>query len=72
LRCSSPIFPRTRGPFFVCRLSRLEAHIIEPAGFPTTDRAFRRAGMDYLDQVDIVRHPSWEAFEAGAAAPPRG
>ena len=33
-----------------------EAHIIEPAGFPVTDRAFRRAGMDYLDQVTIVRH----------------
>ena len=41
----------------------VEAHIIEPAGFPTTDRAFRRAGMDYLDRVDIVRHQSWEAFE---------
>ena len=42
----------------------VEAHIIEPAGFPTSDRAFRRAGMDYLDQVTIVRHASWEAFEA--------
>src|SRR5262249_9278312 len=42
----------------------LEAHIIEPAGFATSDRAFRRAGMDYLDQVELVRHPSWEAFEA--------
>jgi tRNA (cytidine/uridine-2'-O-)-methyltransferase len=41
----------------------VEAHIIEPAGFPTSDRAFRRAGMDYLDQVEIVRHPSWAAFE---------
>jgi tRNA (cytidine/uridine-2'-O-)-methyltransferase len=49
----------------------VEAHIIEPAGFPATDRAFRRAGMDYLDQVDILRHPTWEAFEAwrsGASA----
>jgi tRNA (cytidine/uridine-2'-O-)-methyltransferase len=42
----------------------VEAHIIEPAGFPTSDRAFRRAGMDYLDQVDIVRQASWEMFEA--------
>jgi len=25
----------------------VEAHIVEPAGFPTSDRAFRRAGMDY-------------------------
>lgn len=42
----------------------VEAHIIEPAGFPTSDRAFRRAGMDYLDQVSIVRHTGWTAFEA--------
>jgi tRNA (cytidine/uridine-2'-O-)-methyltransferase len=41
----------------------VEAHIVEPAGFPTTDRAFRRAGMDYLDQVAIVRHASFPAFE---------
>jgi tRNA (cytidine/uridine-2'-O-)-methyltransferase len=41
----------------------LEAHLIEPAGFPVSDRAFRRAGMDYLDRVALVRHPSWEAFE---------
>ena len=32
----------------------VEAHIVEPAGFPSSDRAFRRAGMDYLDQVSIV------------------
>src|SRR5262245_58402170 len=40
-----------------------EAHIIEPAGFATSDRAFRRAGMDYLDRVTLVRHSSWETFE---------
>jgi tRNA (cytidine/uridine-2'-O-)-methyltransferase len=41
----------------------LEAHVIEPAGFPVSDRAFRRAGMDYLDRVKLERHASWEAFE---------
>jgi tRNA (cytidine/uridine-2'-O-)-methyltransferase len=40
------------------------AHIIEPAGFPVSDRAFRRAGMDYLDHVRLTRHGSWAAFEA--------
>jgi tRNA (cytidine/uridine-2'-O-)-methyltransferase len=45
----------------------IEAHIIEPAGFSTSDRTFRRAGMDYLDQVAIVRHRSWAAFEAWRA-----
>jgi tRNA (cytidine/uridine-2'-O-)-methyltransferase len=42
----------------------IEAHLIEPAGFPVTDRAFRRAGMDYLDAVKLMRHPSWEVFDA--------
>lgn len=42
--------------------------IIEPAGFPVTDRHFRRAGMDYLDRVSITRHDSWRAFLAAHAA----
>ena len=46
----------------------VEAHIIEPAGFPVSDRAFRRAGMDYLDQVVLTRHPSWPDFELWRAA----
>jgi tRNA (cytidine/uridine-2'-O-)-methyltransferase len=41
----------------------VEAHIIEPAGFPVSDRAFRRAGMDYLDRVALTRHVDWQAFE---------
>ena len=41
----------------------VEAHIVGPAGFPTSDRAFRRAGMDYLDQVSILRHDGWHTFE---------
>jgi tRNA (cytidine/uridine-2'-O-)-methyltransferase len=45
----------------------VEAHIIGPAGFPVSDRAFRRAGMDYLDQVAIMRHTGWQAFEAWRA-----
>jgi len=42
--------------------------IIEPAGFDVSDRNFRRAGLDYLDQVAIARHPSWRAFQAWRAA----
>jgi tRNA (cytidine/uridine-2'-O-)-methyltransferase len=47
----------------LCACLGVEAHLIGPAGFPMTDRAFRRAGMDYLDQVAITRHVSWDAFE---------
>ncbi len=37
-------------------------HIIEPAGFQWSLKSFRRAGMDYIDQVEIVRHDSYEHF----------
>ncbi len=59
-----PDIPQNTGTILrLCACLGIEAHIIEPAGFPTSDRAFRRAGMDYLDAVTIVRHPSWGAFE---------
>jgi tRNA (cytidine/uridine-2'-O-)-methyltransferase len=59
-----PDIPQNTGTILrLCACLGIEAHIIEPAGFPTTDRAFRRAGMDYLDAVAIVRHASWHAFE---------
>lgn len=48
--------------------------LIGPAGFDLTDRAFRRAGLDYLDHVEIERHESFAAFDARLAAarpPPR-
>ena len=36
--------------------------IIEPSGFLFSDAGFRRAGLDYVERAEIVRHPSWEAF----------
>jgi tRNA (cytidine/uridine-2'-O-)-methyltransferase len=51
-----------------CACLGVDAAIIEPAGFPTSDRHFRRSGMDYLDRVRIERHVSWDAFEAWRAA----
>jgi tRNA (cytidine/uridine-2'-O-)-methyltransferase len=38
--------------------------LIEPAGFPASDRAFRRAGLDYLDHVELRRHASYDRFDA--------
>ena len=64
-----PDIPQNTGTVLrLCACLGIEAHIIEPAGFPTSDRAFRRAGMDYLDAVTIVRHGSWRDFEAWRAA----
>ena len=59
-----PDIPQNTGTILrTCACLGVEAHIVEPAGFPVTDRAFRRAGMDYLDRVTIVRHGSFAAFE---------
>jgi tRNA (cytidine/uridine-2'-O-)-methyltransferase len=60
-----PDIPQNTGTILrLCACLGIEAHIVEPAGFPVTDRAFRRAGMDYLDRVALVRHASFDAFEA--------
>ena len=60
-----PDIPQNTGTILrLCACLGIAAHIIEPAGFPVTDRAFRRAGMDYLDAVALTRHPSFAAFDA--------
>ena len=41
--------------------------IIEPCGFVWSDRRLRRAGMDYLEAVEVTRHSSWEAFRQSLA-----
>ena len=59
-----PDIPQNTGTVLrLCACLGIEAHIVEPAGFAASDRAFRRAGMDYLDAVALVRHVSWRDFE---------
>lgn len=59
-----PDIPQNTGTILrLCACLDVAAHVIEPAGFPTSDRHFRRAGMDYLDHVRLMRHDSWTKFE---------
>jgi tRNA (cytidine/uridine-2'-O-)-methyltransferase len=59
-----PDIPQNCGTMLrLCACLGVEASIIEPAGFPVSDRHFRRSGMDYLDAVHVTRHVSWRAFE---------
>jgi tRNA (cytidine/uridine-2'-O-)-methyltransferase len=59
-----PDIPQNTGTILrLCACLGAGAHIIEPAGFPTSDRHFRRSGMDYLDHVALTRHDSWQKFE---------
>jgi tRNA (cytidine/uridine-2'-O-)-methyltransferase len=41
----------------------LTVDIIEPAGFDLSDRALRRAGMDYLQTAALRRHLDFASFE---------
>jgi tRNA (cytidine/uridine-2'-O-)-methyltransferase len=36
--------------------------VIEPTGFVFSDARMKRAGMDYIDQANMVRHSDWTAF----------
>lgn len=38
--------------------------VIEPAGFDLSDRALKRAGMDYIEMAALTRHVDFAAFEA--------
>ena len=59
-----PDIPQNTGTILrLCACLDVRAHIIQPAGFAVSDRNFRRAGMDYLDQVRWMRHDSWVRFE---------
>ncbi len=45
----------------------LSVDIIEPAGFDMSDRALKRAGMDYTERASLQRHRTWSRFRDRAA-----
>lgn len=47
-----------------CACLNVAVDIIEPCGFPFSDRSLKRAGMDYFDHVRYTRHADWDAFRA--------
>ncbi|OQW48317.1 MAG: rRNA methyltransferase [Proteobacteria bacterium SG_bin6] len=36
--------------------------LIEPLGFPFSDKKLARAGLDYADLAQVTRHADWPAF----------
>lgn len=52
----------------ICACFEAGLDVIEPCGFPYSDKAMRRAAMDYADKVDVIRHDSWDHFARGARA----
>jgi tRNA (cytidine/uridine-2'-O-)-methyltransferase len=46
----------------LCACLRVPVDVIGPTGFDMSDRAFKRAALDYLDHVDLTRHASFATF----------
>ena len=60
-----PQIPQNTGSIArTCAATGSPLHLIEPLGFEITEKAVRRAGLDYWPHVDLRRHDSWEAFLA--------
>jgi tRNA (cytidine/uridine-2'-O-)-methyltransferase len=53
-----------------CVATGCALHLIRPLGFDTSEKACRRAGLDYWPRLAPTEHDSWEAYLA-AARPPR-
>ena len=63
-----PDIPQNTGTMLrLCACLGVDIHVIEPPGFDLSDRALKRAGMDYLVQVSLIRHISWQKFAAWRA-----
>lgn len=64
-----PDIPQNTGTMLrLCACLGVAADIVDPAGFPWSEAAFRRAGMDYLEQVEITRHADFAAFDSARRA----
>jgi tRNA (cytidine/uridine-2'-O-)-methyltransferase len=50
----------------------LGVDVIFPCGFIFDEPRMRRAGMDYLDRVDLAKHASWAAYRERRATAPGG
>jgi tRNA (cytidine/uridine-2'-O-)-methyltransferase len=65
----APEIPQNTGSIGrLCLATGSTLHLVDPLGFTLDDRHLRRAGLDYWRHVRVVRHPSWEAFQAARPA----
>lgn len=53
--------PNTGNVVRLCANTGSCLHLVRPLGFSLTDKAVRRAGMDYAEFVDTVVHDDWES-----------
>ncbi|WNO60393.1 tRNA (uridine(34)/cytosine(34)/5-carboxymethylaminomethyluridine(34)-2'-O)-methyltransferase TrmL [Rheinheimera sp. MMS21-TC3] len=54
--------PNTGNIIRLCANSGFKLHLIEPLGFAWDDKRIKRAGLDYHEFADVLRHANFEQF----------
>ena len=58
-----PEIPQNTGNIArTCAAIGAKLHLVHPLGFSITEKAVKRAGLDYWDKLDIEEHISFEKF----------
>jgi tRNA (cytidine/uridine-2'-O-)-methyltransferase len=60
--------PNTGNVARLCAATLSRLHLVEPFGFKLDDAQLKRAGMDYWEQVEWRRWPSWAVFQQALPA----
>ena len=60
-----PVIPQNTGSIArLCACTGATLHLIRPLGFDISEKAVRRAGLDYWPHVDIRDYENWDDFIA--------
>lgn len=58
-----PEIPQNTGNIArTCAATGAKLHLVHPLGFDISEKAVKRAGLDYWDKVEIEEHESFEKF----------
>ena len=61
-----PEIPQNTGNIMrTCSAFKMKLHLIEPLGFYLDEKHLRRAGMDYMNELDYKVYENWDAFFKG-------
>ena len=57
-----PEIPNTGNVIRLAANTGCTLHLVEPLGFSMEDRLMRRAGLDYHEYAQVIKHRNWAAF----------
>jgi tRNA (cytidine/uridine-2'-O-)-methyltransferase len=55
--------PNTGNIGRLCIATKSELHLVEPLGFDISEKAVRRAGLDYWKHISLTTHKSYADFQ---------